>query len=81
MVIGALGSVLLRLILTGEGDMGTFSTGPFGSDGALDLLDELRGQPAGQRRETVERIFSQVRDHPDLLGRESFPGEAVGASR
>src|SRR6185437_2776422 len=79
-VIGALGSVLLRLILTGEGGVGTFGTGPFGSDGALDLLDELKGQAAGQRRETVERIFSQVRDHPDVLGREFFPDEVVAAA-
>ena len=48
--------------------MGTFGTGPFGSDGALDLLDELASQSADQRREALERIFSQVRDHPDLLG-------------
>ena len=27
--------------------MGTFGTGPFSSDGALDLLEELTRQPAG----------------------------------
>ena len=60
--------------------MGTFGTGPFSSDGALDLLDELTGQPAGQRREALERIFIQVRDRPDLLGRKFFPDEIVAAA-
>src|SRR5262249_59158418 len=60
--------------------MGTFGTGPFGSDGALDLLDELTGQPADQRRETLGRIFSRVRGHPDLLWREFFPDEIVAAA-
>lgn len=60
--------------------MGTFGTGPFSSDGALDFLDELTGQPAGQRREALERIFVQVRDRPDLLGRKFFPDEIVAAA-
>src|SRR5262245_27317347 len=60
--------------------MGTFGTGPVGSDGALDLLDELTGQPADQRRETLGRIFSRVRGHPDLLWREFFPDEIVAAA-
>ncbi len=50
--------------------MGTFGTGPFSSDGALDLLDKLAGQSAGQRREVLEGIFLQVRDpsRPDGAG-------------
>ncbi len=60
--------------------MGTFGTGPFGSDGALDLLDELVGQPAVQRREALERVFSRLRDRPDLLGRKIFPDEIVAAA-
>jgi hypothetical protein len=60
--------------------MGTFGTGPFSNDGALDLLDELTGQPAGQRREILERIFFQVRDRPDLLGRQFLPAEIVAAA-
>jgi alpha-glucosidase len=60
--------------------MGTFGAGPFSSDGALDLLDELTDQPAGQRREALERIFIQVRDRPDLLGRKFFPDEIVAAA-
>jgi len=61
--------------------MGTFGTGPFGNDGALDLLDELTGQPASQRRVTLERIFFQVRDRPGLLGWKFFPDEIVAAGR
>lgn len=60
--------------------MGTFGTGPFGSDGALDLLDELVDQPAIQRREALERVFSRLRDRPDLLGRKIFPDEIVAAA-
>jgi Domain of unknown function (DUF4259) len=60
--------------------MGTFGTGPFGNDGALDLLDELTGQPASQRRVTLERIFFQVRDRPNLLGWKFFPDEIVAAA-
>jgi hypothetical protein len=60
--------------------MGTFGTGPFDNDGALDLLDELASQPADQRREVLERIFFRVRDRPDLLGRKFFPDEVVAAA-
>jgi Domain of unknown function (DUF4259) len=60
--------------------MGTFGTGPFDNDGALDLLVELAGQPADQRHEVLDRIFSRVRDRPDLLGRKIFPDEVVAAA-
>lgn len=60
--------------------MGTFGTGPFSSDTALGLLDELADQPSDQRRQAVERIFSQVRDHPDLLWRKFLPDEIVAAA-
>lgn len=60
--------------------MGTFGTGPFSNDGALDLLDELASQPADQRRERLEQIFFQVQDRPDLLGRKLFPDEVVAAA-
>ena len=60
--------------------MGTWGTGPFSSDGALDLLDVLGTKPASQRREALERIFSRVRDRPDLLGWKFFPDEIVAAA-
>jgi len=59
--------------------VGTFGTGPFSNDSALDLLDELADQPPGQRREALERIF-QVRDRPDLLWRKFLPDEIVAAA-
>jgi hypothetical protein len=66
--------------LTGEADTGTWGTGPFSSDGALDLLDMLVTQPASQRRETLERIFFRVIERPGLLGRQFFPDETVAAA-
>jgi Domain of unknown function (DUF4259) len=72
--------MLAQLILTGEADMGTFGTGPFSNDGALDLLDELADHFADQRREALERIFFRLQDHPDLLGRKFFPDEIVAAA-
>jgi hypothetical protein len=63
-----------------ETDMGTFGTGPFGNDGALDLLDELADQPAGRCRDVLDRIFVRVRDRPGLLGREFVPGTIVAAA-
>jgi hypothetical protein len=62
-----------------EADIGTFGTGPFSSDGALDFLDGLAGQPADQRREVLEQMFFRVRDRPDLLGWKFFPDEVVAA--
>ena len=60
--------------------MGTWGTGPFSSDGALDLLDMLVTQPASQRRETLERILFRVIERPGLLGRQFFPDETVAAA-
>src|SRR5215470_9119264 len=60
--------------------METFGTGPFSNDGALDLLDSLKGRPADQRREVRERIFFRVRDRPDLLGWKFLPDEIVAAA-
>lgn len=63
-----------------EADVGTFGTGPFSNDGALDFLDELAGQPAGEHREVLERMFFRVRSRPDLLGWKFFPDEVVAAA-
>jgi hypothetical protein len=67
-------------IKNSEAHVGTFGTGPFSNDTALDLLDELADHPPGQRSEALKRIFFQVRDHPDLLGRTFFPDEIVAAA-
>src|SRR5262249_57062457 len=60
--------------------MGTFGTGPFDNDGALDLLDELASQPADRRRGLLERLLFGVQDRPDLLGWKFFPDEVVAAA-
>jgi alpha-glucosidase len=71
---------LAAAALDREADMGTFGTGPFSSDSALDLLDKLAGQHPDQRRQALERIFSQVRDDPGLLWRKFVPDEIVAAA-
>lgn len=60
--------------------MGTWGTGPFSSDGALDFIDGLADQPTGQRRQILEQIFFRARDRPDLLGWKFFPDEIVAAA-
>jgi hypothetical protein len=56
-----------------EAGMGTWGTGPFSSDGALDLLDVLGTQPASQRREALERIFSESGTVPACWDGSSSP--------
>src|SRR5258708_37359146 len=60
--------------------MGTFGTGPFDSDGALDFLDGLAELHGGQRREVLERMFLVVRNEPEQLERTVFPDEVVAAA-
>jgi hypothetical protein len=60
--------------------MGTFGTGPFDSDGALDFLDGLADLHGAQRREVLERMFLVVRDEPEQLARTVFPDEVVAAA-
>jgi hypothetical protein len=59
--------------------MGTFGTGPFDSDGALDFLDGLADLPAGQRRDALERIFLAIPSEPQQPQRTVFPDEVVAA--
>ena len=60
-------------------DVGTFGTGPFDSDDARDLVDQLADRP-GQRREVLDRLFFRVRDRPGLLDWEFSAGEVVAAA-
>lgn len=60
--------------------MGTFGTGPFSSDGALDLLDELGERPAERRHHALAHMFTHVLNNRDLLGHEFFPDEVVAAA-
>ncbi|MEU7923463.1 DUF4259 domain-containing protein [Micromonospora zamorensis] len=60
--------------------MGTFGTGPFSSDEAMDFLEELAGRPAERRGSALARMFLFVMDKPELLWREFFPDEVVAAA-
>ncbi|WP_127505144.1 DUF4259 domain-containing protein [Actinoplanes solisilvae] len=60
--------------------MGTFGTGPFSSDGAMDFLEELAERPPSQRAEALKRTFLLAKERPDLLGRDYFADEVVAAA-
>ncbi|WP_436532888.1 DUF4259 domain-containing protein [Actinoplanes sp. HUAS TT8] len=60
--------------------MGTFGTGPFSSDGAMDFLGELAGHPPAERQAVLRSTFLLVKESPDLLWREFFPDEIVAAA-
>jgi alpha-glucosidase len=60
--------------------VGTWGTGPFDSDGALDFLDALTDRPGDQRHEVLSDVLSRVVSNPDLLMLEFFPDEVVAAA-
>jgi hypothetical protein len=60
--------------------VGTWGPGAFDNDDALDLLDTLAEQDASSRRETLERIFSRAREHPEDLNWTLGPGQIVAAA-
>lgn len=60
--------------------MGTFGTGPFCSDGAMDFLDELAEWPPERRVPALARLFLFAKDKPELLWRGYFPDEVVAAA-
>ena len=60
-------------------EVGTFGTGPFDSDDALDLVDQLTDQP-GQHDEVLRRLLYRVRDRPGSLDREFSAGEVLAAA-
>ena len=60
--------------------MGTWGSGAFDSDDALDLLDTLVEQNAASRRETLERIFRTARERPQDLDWTLGPAEVVAAA-
>ena len=60
--------------------MGTWGAGAFDNDDALDLLDTLTGQDAGQRRQTLELVFRTAGEHPQDLDRVLGRGEVVAAA-
>ncbi|MGW5669781.1 DUF4259 domain-containing protein [Micromonospora sp. NPDC003776] len=60
--------------------MGTFGTGPFSSDGALDFLEELAERPPKQHFDALRHMFTYVLANRDLLWREFFPDQVVAAA-
>ena len=60
--------------------MGTFGTGAFSSDGALDFLEELAERPVARRAAALRHMFEFVLKNPELIGREFFPDEVVAAA-
>lgn len=60
--------------------MGTFGTGPFSSDGALDFLEELAERPPRQHLDALRHMFAYVLANRDLLWREFFPDQVVAAA-
>jgi Domain of unknown function (DUF4259) len=60
--------------------VGTWGTGAFDNDLALDLLDTLTEQDEAQRRQTLERIFRGAGEHAADLDRFLGPGEVVAAA-
>ena len=47
--------------------MGTWGPGAFDNDDALDLLDALSGQDTAARRQVLEQIFRDAREHAENL--------------
>ncbi|MEU9829729.1 DUF4259 domain-containing protein [Micromonospora chersina] len=60
--------------------MGTFGTGPFRSDGALDFLEELAERPPEQHLDALRHMFTYVLANRDLLWRGFFPDQVVTAA-
>ncbi|MET7822243.1 DUF4259 domain-containing protein [Micromonospora zamorensis] len=60
--------------------MGTFGTGPFSSDGALDFLEELAERPPEQHVDALRHMFTYVLANRGLLWRGFFPDQVVAAA-
>ena len=60
--------------------VGTWGPGAFDNDDALDLLDALSGQDTVARRHVLERIFREVREHPENLNFTLGAAEVVAAA-
>jgi Domain of unknown function (DUF4259) len=60
--------------------VGTWGPGAFDNDDALDLLDALSGQDTAARRQVLERVFREARDHPENLNFTFGAAEVVAAT-
>src|ERR1700754_3904327 len=66
-------------VLEREADVGTFGTGPFSSDGALDFLEELAERPPEEHLDALGHMFTYVLANRGLLWRGVFPDQVVAA--
>lgn len=60
--------------------MAMFGTGPFDSDGALDLIEDLADWPAAERADMLGELLGFALGNPTLCGSEFFPHEIVAAT-
>jgi alpha-glucosidase len=60
--------------------VGTFGTGAFSSDGAMDFLDDLAERPPERRTAALEHMFTFVENNPDRIWRDFFPDQIVAAA-
>jgi len=59
--------------------VGTWGPGAFDNDDAVDLLDALSGQDTAARRQVLEQIFREAREHPENLNFTLGSAEVVAA--
>ncbi|MEH0982371.1 DUF4259 domain-containing protein [Micromonospora sp. CPCC 205556] len=72
--------LLQRWLAVAEGvGVGTFGTGPFSSDGALDFLEELAERPPEQHLDALRHMLTFVLTNRSLLWQEFFPDQIVAA--
>jgi hypothetical protein len=60
--------------------VGTWGPGASGNDDAPDLPDALPGQDTAARRQVLERIFREAREHPENLNFTLGAAEVVAAA-
>jgi hypothetical protein len=60
--------------------VGTFGTGPFSTDGVLDLLDELGEMSEAERLGELDRLLSALNRNADSLMRDVYPDEIVAVA-
>jgi hypothetical protein len=60
--------------------VGTWGSGLFDNDDALDLLDALSEQDTVARRQVLERIFREAQEHPENMNFTFGAAEVVAAA-
>jgi hypothetical protein len=60
--------------------MGTWGTGPLGSDSAMDFLEEVAALPVADREREVARVVTLAADDPSSVLRDVLPEEVIAAA-